>query len=613
MKGFMNSLKKHTVRTELIVGFAICILTNALLSAYGFNTIDRTQEAEGARFTYYGQTASMIAMSYAEINDIRTNARNVVYMYEDNAEMQEQCIAKIEGLITASKKDLNDFVTNTKEEDKDTLAAYEDLMEAYEAYLAVLNNVLANVKDGNFEAAQAIMEEQEVAAAATMEGIVYEILTLVGTLGVQNSANIKEEINILRLNQLIIGCIGTLCAIVMAVILIRYFRKSISDIVTVSRAVAAGDVNIDVEVDGGKNEFCEVMREMDVMVHTIKEQAQVARQLSEGDLTAVVTPKSEKDVLGNALKKLVDENNVMMHSIRESSMQVTTGSEQVASASQSLAQGTTEQASAIEEVSSSIVEIAEKTKVNANDANEANRLVMETKEDAVRGNEQMQEMIHAMDEINESSENISKIIKVIDDIAFQTNILALNAAVEAARAGAHGKGFAVVAEEVRNLAGKSASAASETAEMIEDSIRKVENGAKLAQETAVALKNIVDAVDNIVNLVNGIATASNEQATAIAQIDQAISQVAQVVQTDSATSEQCAAASEELANQAEKLRELISGYRLKEMKYNSYFGDSFDRGSFGRTPQISLDDDVYRLEDSRANTISLTAGGFGKY
>ena len=157
-------------------------------------------------------------------------------------------------------------------------------------------------------------------------------------------------------------------------------------------------------------------------------------------------------------------------------MQVTTGSEQVASASQSLAQGSTEQASALEQITASIDEIADRTKVNAAQANDANTLVHEAKSGAVRGNAQMGEMIEAMHEINSASENISKIIKVIDDIAFQTNILALNAAVEAARAGEHGKGFAVVAEEVRSLAGKSAQAASETAELIEDSISKGSKG-----------------------------------------------------------------------------------------------------------------------------------------
>jgi methyl-accepting chemotaxis protein len=271
-------------------------------------------------------------------------------------------------------------------------------------------------------------------------------------------------------------------------------------------------------------------------------------------------------------------------------MQVTTGSEQVASASQSLAQGSTEQASSLEQITASIGDIADRTKVNAEQANNANKLVYEAKEGALKGNVQMGEMIEAMQDINHASENISKIIKVIDDIAFQTNILALNAAVEAARAGSHGKGFAVVAEEVRNLAGKSAQAANETAELIEDSISKIIKGSKLAEDTAKALETIVGNIEQIVGVISNIATASNEQATAITQIDQAIGQVSQVVQSNSATSEQCAAASEELSNQAMRLRELIAKFKLKAVETTFYKNDEFTSGE---------------------NIISL--GEFGKY
>ena len=342
----------------------------------------------------------------------------------------------------------------------------------------------------------------------------------------------------------------------------RSVRLSLKQIVKAIKIV--GDGGVEVELNKKCNdEFGEIIDALYETVDNIKHDAEIAEKISAGDLTIEVSPRTEIDVLGRAFNKLVTDQNHVLGNIREASMQVTTGSEQVASASQSIAQGSTEQASALEQITSSITDIANKTKVNATQANEANTLVNEAKSDAVRGNVQMNEMIDAMSDINEASESISKIIKVIDDIAFQTNILALNAAVEAARAGAHGKGFAVVAEEVRNLAAKSAQAASETADLIENTISKVSKGSKLAMDTSKALDTISEVIDRIVELISNIAIASNEQATAITQIDQAIGQVSQVVQSNSATSEECAAASEELSNQAHRLRELIGSFKLQ--------------------------------------------------
>jgi len=273
------------------------------------------------------------------------------------------------------------------------------------------------------------------------------------------------------------------------------------------------------------------------------------------DLTEIKKAKSEIEKQAVEMKKLLDR-------VDTAAEQVAAGTRQVSDGSQAISQGANEQASSIEELTASITQIAAQTKQNAISANQANDLTLSAKNDAGHGNDQMKAMQSAMAEINGASENISKIIKVIDDIAFQTNILALNAAVEAARAGVHGKGFAVVAEEVRNLAARSANAAKETTALIEGSIRKTEAGTKIADETAVALANIVEGVEKAAQLVSKIAEASNEQANAISQVNNGIDQMNQVVQTNSATSEETAASAQELSSQAEMLKNMVQSFNL---------------------------------------------------
>ena len=341
----------------------------------------------------------------------------------------------------------------------------------------------------------------------------------------------------------------------------KAFRIGFGNLNKLADEVRKGNVNFKVD-NKQDDEFGEVIEAFHEVVASLRAAVDQATEVANGNLLIDIKPRSDVDALGIALKNMVDKNYHALSNINDATVQVMTSASQVASASESLAQGSTEQASAIQEINASIDEIAEKTKANATEANSAAELISHAIRDVQVGNQQMHEMMTAMDEINRSSESISKIIKVIDDIAFQTNILALNAAVEAARAGEAGKGFAVVAEEVRNLAAKSAQAAAETAELIEDSIEKVGVGSKIADETAKALEAITDVVKKSEVIIDGIADASNYQATAVAQVDQAINQVSQVVQTNSATSEECAAASEELSNQANRMLDLLSVFRL---------------------------------------------------
>ena len=263
-----------------------------------------------------------------------------------------------------------------------------------------------------------------------------------------------------------------------------------------------------------------------------------------------------------AFRRLKKNLTFSLQNVASVADQVTAGSSQVSSGAQTLAQGATEQASSIEELSASITEVAQHVMANAEDAAKASALTNDAKGIMSGSFEEMKQARQAMDEISATSKNISKVIKAIDDIAFQTNILALNAAVEAARAGSAGKGFAVVADEVRNLSQKSAEAAKNTTALIESSILAVEKGSALVNKTSEDFALVAEKATESSALVEDIAAKAQQQAAAIAQIKVGIDQVSSVVQMNSATSEESAAASEELSSQAAVLKGLVDQFKL---------------------------------------------------
>jgi methyl-accepting chemotaxis protein len=304
----------------------------------------------------------------------------------------------------------------------------------------------------------------------------------------------------------------------------------------------------------------------------IDEICDALQDMSHGDLRIELHKEyaGQFKKLKDNMQALLENLNSTLLQINQSAEQVNSGAEQVANSAQALSQGATEQASSIEELSASLAELTEQIRKSAENAKSAHEKSGFAEKELHGSIGQMKDMITAMNQITLKSSEISKIIKIIDDIAFQTNILALNAAVEAARAGSAGKGFAVVADEVRNLAGKSAEAAKNTTVLIGETIKAVENGSRISSNTAASLEKNVEVTIEAVALIDEIAQTSQEQAMAIVQINQGIDQISSVVQTNAATAEESAAASEELSGQSNVLKELISKFSLTETNYLLY-------------------------------------------
>ncbi|MCL1848910.1 MAG: HAMP domain-containing methyl-accepting chemotaxis protein [Clostridiales bacterium] len=367
-------------------------------------------------------------------------------------------------------------------------------------------------------------------------------------------------------NLSLVVVIGFGCMILITVcyygLMQRSVLRPIIGLQSLIARVSHGDIS-PVSVSGRKDELGMVEEDFADMVKSINSQAGVLNRLAEGDYSVSVAARSDQDVMNQAIARVIGMTNDALSQIGSSTQYVSMGAKQIADGAQGLAFGSTQQAAAVDELSSSISEITQKTRDNAEMAGHAAALADRIKENAEKGSRQMDEMTVAVGEIHQASQSISKVIKVIDDIAFQTNILALNAAVEAARAGEHGKGFAVVADEVRSLAAKSAEAAKETGVLIADSMEKAGFGATIADETARSLLDIVSGINESNQIVNEIAVSSQEQASGIEQINRGIDQVAQVVQQNSATAEESAAAAEEMSSQSDMLQQLVSKFKLK--------------------------------------------------
>ena len=604
----MQNLKTSS---KLIVSFMIVIALAIAVGVIGIVGMHSINNADDAM--YSNNVLAMGAMGNIRVvlQDQRTQLRNMCLNAGDSAKIQEY-----QNTLTALENEMEQLFAEYEITivDKSLEHAYFDAKDIYHNEFSDAKKKICNASlDGSDAAYNALY-------APSNTDITFAMVKGFNDSMEHNAQWAEETVDnntALYKTMLIIEIIVLALAVFIALFFAFYISSLISKPLVklsafMSRAGATGDITLSTEDAGTLGKYSQNKDEIGLTINgavsfinhvtTISEELEV---IASGNLTAAIDVLSEADIMGKSMRQMVNNLNSMFSEIQASTDQVSTGSKQVANGALSLAQGATEQAASIEELSSSIAEISERTKTNAITADKTSKLSETIKISAEKGSRQMNEMITAVKEINNASQSISKIIKTIDDIAFQTNILALNAAVEAARAGQHGKGFAVVAEEVRNLASKSAEAAKDTGNMIQNSMDKAQLGSRIAGETAESLKEIVSGINESSQLVNEIAKSSIEQSHGIDQINIGIDQVARVIQQNTATAQESAAASEEMSGQSDMLQHLITQFRIKEPITTNHHISSPEKGV---RKSIAI-----KAERVLSSPSDKASGTFGKY
>lgn len=557
-------IKNMKIRTRMLLSYAVIIvlcLAASIIALFMMNKIS------GNLTSFYDNNYTVTVNAWTARREMQYARADILKaIIETDVNDTKAAIDSASGALTKMRNTFP-LIRERFKGDKALMDEVETILQQAMGYRdQVFDLALAQRNDEAF----AMMKNSYAPLLDQMADVLREIATVAENDAI---AMVEQGRQLQTTSMLVvIAVIGF--SIALAVVLGLYIsngiRKPVEEIKEVAEKMAAG--NLDVSLDyQSRDELGNLSDSIRSLIHMFREiiddMSYGLASLGSGDFT--VESKVEELYVGDfqrlltSMHQIIERLSQTLGQISMASDQVSAGSDQVSAGSQALSQGATEQASSVEELAATINEISSQVSENAENAQQGSKLADAAGAKIELGNRQMQEMIAAMGEISDKSGQIGKIIKTIEDIAFQTNILALNAAVEAARAGAAGKGFAVVADEVRNLASKSAEASKNTAALIEGSIQAVERGTSLADETANTLSEVVVSAKQVVAVVDNISRASSEQALSIAQVTQGIDQISSVVQTNSATAEESAAASEELSGQAQMLKNLVEKFKLR--------------------------------------------------
>lgn len=500
-----------------------------------------------------------------QLKDVNGNVRGVVaadvYLDEVNTFVEDVKLKQTGGCM------LIDNSTSTILGGKGGQGVGQTLKELAQQgkgdFYRYVDGLISEKKEGTFEYNS--KDEPLFVQVKKVEGADWALVSYVREEEVMNELN--------RMGGMIGG--GALVSVIVLCLLIglvmeRLIVKPIKEMDGVAERIAGGSLDEKItyrssdELGRLADNFNLTVQSLRQYTVYIDEISRVLTNIADGKLNYTL----ENDYTGefakirNALLEISDTLVSTINEIEDASEKVTSSAEQASETGLHMSQSATEQASSVEELAASISEVSERVKSNADSAKEASEESMKTEKDIEQSNRKMQEMMEAMNDISRKSDEIGKIVKTIEDIAFQTNILALNAAVEAARAGEAGKGFAVVADEVRNLASKSADAAKNTTVLIEETVSAVENGTAIAEVAAESMNGIVESSKRVAEIIDLIAISSEEQSGAITEITSGIEQVSQAIQMNAATAEESSAASEELTGQAKKLNELVEKFEV---------------------------------------------------